>query len=101
MSSTNAPVSANPVSVSNEREIQPMQLSLEQLNSLKTQHENELQELQRQLEALVNAKNRFGLAKSTLLDIGSYSEDHKILVPLNSSLYVPGKILEPNKVNRL
>ena len=32
------------VSVTNEREIQPMQLSLEQLSSLKTQHENEIQE---------------------------------------------------------
>ena len=33
------------ISVSNEREIQPYQLSLEQLNSLKTQHEEEINEL--------------------------------------------------------
>jgi hypothetical protein len=96
--SANSVLAAPPVSVTNEREIQPMQLSLEQLNSLKTQHENEIQELQRQLEQLVGAKNRFSMAKSTLLDMSSYSEDHKILVPLNSSLYVPGKIIDPKKV---
>ncbi len=89
---------ATPVSVTNEREIQPMQLSLEQLNSLKTQHENELQELARQLEALVGARNRFGISKSTLLDMGSYSDNQKLLVPLNSSLYAPGKIVDSKKV---
>ena len=88
----------NPVSVTNEREIQPMQLSLEQLNSLKTQHENELQELQRQLEALLNARNRFNMSKSTLADIGSYTNGQKMLVPLNSSLYAPGRIVDANKV---
>jgi hypothetical protein len=96
--SANSVLAAPPVSVTNEREIHPAQLSLEQLNSLKGQHENEIQELQRQLEQLVGAKNRFTTAKLTLLDMSSYSEDHKILVPLNSSLYVPGKIIDPKKV---
>lgn len=42
----------SPVSVNNEREIQPMDLSIEQLNNLKQQHEEEIRELQRQLEQL-------------------------------------------------
>jgi len=46
------------ISVTNEREIQPFQLSLEQLSSLKTQHEEELMELQKQMESLFDAKNR-------------------------------------------
>jgi predicted RNase H-like nuclease (RuvC/YqgF family) len=44
--------SVSPVSVNNEREIQPMDLSIEQLNNLKQQHEEEIRELQRQLEQL-------------------------------------------------
>jgi prefoldin alpha subunit len=81
-----------------DREINPMQLSLEQLNGLKSQHEEDLQELQRQLESLVGARNRFNIAKSTITDIATYPENQKLLVPLNSSLYVPGKVTNPNKV---
>lgn len=50
---------ASPViSVTNEREIQPFQLSIEQLSALKTQHEEELQELQKQMESLYDANSR-------------------------------------------
>ena len=91
---------ADLVNVSNEREIQPMQLSLEQLNALKQQHEEEIQELSRQLESLINGRNRFALSKSTLQDISSYPENQKLLIPLNSSLYVPGKIIDPKKVKQ-
>ena len=82
----------------NEREINPMHLSLEQLNNLKTQNEEELQELQRQLEALHNAKARFTNSRNMLDDISSSVNNDVILVPLNSSLYVPGKICDPEKV---
>ena len=75
-----------------------MHLSLEQLNNLKTQNEEELQELQRQLEALHNAKGRFMNARNTLDDISTSAVNDVILVPLNSSLYVPGKIVDPEKV---
>ncbi|KAJ1394615.1 Prefoldin [Ochromonadaceae sp. CCMP2298] len=89
---------AEPMTVSNEREIQPMQLSLEQLSGLKTQHENEIQELGRQMESLYGAKNRYNTAKSVLTDISSCPEGNTLMVPLNSSLYVPGKIADPTKV---
>ena len=84
----------------NEREINPMHLSLEQLNNLKTQNEEELQELQRQLEALHNAKSRFMNARNTLDDISTSVVNDVLLVPLNSSLYVPGKIVDPEKVRQ-
>jgi hypothetical protein len=42
----------NPMTISNEREIQPMDLSIEQLNNLKQQHEEEIKELQKQLDQL-------------------------------------------------
>ena len=44
----------NPVTVSNEREIQPMDLPVEQLSNLKAQHEEEIRELQKQLESLAS-----------------------------------------------
>lgn len=84
--------------VSNEREIQPMQLSLEQLSSLKTQHENEIQELGRQMESLYGAKSRYNNAKAVLGDINTCPTGNALLIPLNSSLYVPGTIINPDKV---
>lgn len=88
----------SPVSVSNEREIQPMDLSIEQLNGLKTQHENEIQELQKQAEQLYNANSRFNTAKAVLNDMSKYEDGNTLLMPLNSSLYVPGKIVQPDRV---
>jgi prefoldin alpha subunit len=87
------------VSVTNEREIQPMQLSLEQLNALKTQHEEEIQELQKQMESLHSAKARFATSRATLLDMGKIQNDQKLLVPLSSSLYVPGVVADAGKVS--
>ncbi len=86
------------VSVVNEREIQPMLLSLEQLHTLKSQHEEELGELQKQLDTLSAAKSRFLNAKISLNDISTSENGTFLYVPLSSSLYVPGKILDNNKV---
>jgi prefoldin alpha subunit len=91
----------SPVTVTNEREIQPMQLSLEQLSNLKMQHENEIKELSNQLEILYNAKNKYMNAKVILGDVSSYPSGNELMIPLNSSLYVPGKIMDPSKVSQL
>ena len=82
----------------NQREINIGQLSIEQLNGLKSQHEEELRSLQSQLETLHGAKNRFINARSTLDEIKTSTEGAPLLIPLNGSLYVPGKISDPNKV---
>ena len=83
---------------SSTREINPLQLSLEQLNALKTQHEEELSELQRQMESLMNAKGRFLSARNTLDEISINKPGDRLLIPLNASLYVPGQMLETDKV---
>ncbi len=57
------------VSVSNEREIDPFSLSLEQLQAMKVQHEDEVAELTRQLEALYGARGRFYSARSAVEDL--------------------------------
>ena len=86
------------ITISNEREIQPMQLSIEQLYSLKQQHEEELQELQNQLGSLAEARSKFFNAKNSLSEISKSPEGAMIYVPLSPSLYVPGSIIENNKV---
>jgi prefoldin alpha subunit len=91
-------MSAVPFTISNEREINPVQLSLEQLSFIKTQHEDEIIELNKQLEALIGAKNRYLLAKNTVSDISSTALGTSLLVPLNSSLYVQGTISSQDKV---
>ena len=80
-------------------DIQPVQLTLEQLNNLKTQHEEEIAELNKQLEILFSAKSRFVSARNTLEDLTTSPAGNQLLVPLTSSLYVPGSILDPNKVS--
>ena len=77
----------------------PLDLSLEQLNAFRTQMEEELKEMGRQLEALSGAKSRFISARNSLDDMNNNTKtDQPLLVPLSSSLYVPGKIDNPNKV---
>lgn len=57
------------VTVSNEREIDPFALSVEQLAALKSDHEDEIAELKSQMEALFGAKNRFVNARSAVDDL--------------------------------
>ena len=79
-------------------EIQAHQLSIEQLSGLRQQHEDEINELNRQLESLQQAKQRFITSRTTLDEISSSGNCDTVLVPLNNSLYVPGKISNPQKV---
>ena len=90
--------SVNPLTVSNEREINPMQIPFDQLSVIKTQHEDEIMELNRQLETLIGAKNRYLNAKTTVGDVATTPEGNNMLVPLSSSLYVQGTIFEKDKV---
>ncbi len=74
-------------------------LSVEQLNSMKIEHEDEIEELKRQLSALHGAKGRFISARIAVDDlIKPENEGKELLIPLTSSLYVPGRIVDPNKV---
>lgn len=81
-----------------DRGVNPMDLSLEQLSSLRAQNEEELVELSRQMEALHGARGRYGSARGALDQLQAAPEDGRLLVPLNSSLYVPGRTLQPSKV---
>lgn len=74
------------------------QLSLEQLNNLKTQHENDINELSQQQLSLQEAKNRYQTARVTLDDMNKTPVGHKMLVPLSQSLYVQGAVANSDKV---
>ena len=89
---------ASAMTISNEREVTVADLTLDQLGGLKTQHEEELSELQNQLEQLHGARNRYNNSMSTLESMGRNKEDQTMLIPLNSSLYAPGKVSNPHKV---
>lgn len=73
-------------------------LSLEQLNQMKTQNEEEVQTLTGNFVKLRDAQARFSESISAVEALGNKVEDREILVPLTQSLYVPGKVIEANKM---
>ena len=74
------------LAVGGGNQIQPWDLSIEQLGQLKKQHEDEISELQVQLQSLNSAKGKFINSKSCVDEMSKSKEDDAILVPLNSSL---------------
>lgn len=73
-------------------------MPIEQLAAIKKQQEDECFELQKQLEALSSARARYLSSRSSVDDIGNYADGNVMLVPLTQSLYVPGRIVESDKV---
>ena len=85
--------------VTKEQEINPFTMSIDQLNEYKSSLEVEIQDLQKQLESLHNAKSRFNNSRASIDDIEKSSKvGDSLLVPLTSSLYASGKIVDPTKV---
>lgn len=75
-------------------------LSLEQLNQLKQQHEQEIQNYKAQHDDIRQLEARFRDSRSALDVIAEdpQAEGRSMLVPLTQSLYVPGEILDAEKV---
>jgi len=66
-------------------------LSLEQLNQLKSSIEEELQGLQGALQQLQISRNKLTTSKEALSRLSQTPEGTPMLVPITSSLYVPGE----------
>jgi prefoldin alpha subunit len=79
-------------------QINLMDLSLEQLNSLKSQLEQELQQLTTSFGGLREAQVRFKESKDSLETLNDSNLDKQILVPLTASMFVPGKISNVKEV---
>ncbi|CAN0452856.1 unnamed protein product [Ascophyllum nodosum] len=73
-------------------------LSLEQLNQMKTKHEEEVQALSNNFVKLRDAQARFSESISAVETLKETVDNKEILVPLTRSLYVPGRIVEPDKM---
>jgi len=74
-------------------------LSAQQLSQLKKQLDGELEHLTTSYQSLVRAQAKFrDCLKSISTGLTSQKPDTQILVPLTSSLYVPGKLADVEKV---
>lgn len=73
-------------------------LSLDQLNNLKQSHENELNQLSARHGDLKQAEGRFRQSSDALSAIKKEDEGKKMLVPLTQSLYVPGVLIDTDKL---
>uniref|UniRef100_A0A7S2GRB5 Prefoldin subunit 5 n=1 Tax=Haptolina brevifila TaxID=156173 RepID=A0A7S2GRB5_9EUKA len=74
-----------------KEQINLMALSLEQLNQLKQSIEEELQGLQGAIQQLQVSRNKLTNSKEALERLNSTPEGTPMLVPMTSSLYVPGE----------
>ncbi|KZF26311.1 Prefoldin alpha subunit [Xylona heveae TC161] len=73
-------------------------LSLQQLTAVKKQLDDELEHLTNSFAKLRAAQAKFGdCIRSIKAGISSSTPGKMILVPLTSSLYVPGTLSHPNK----
>ncbi|KAF1327705.1 Prefoldin, alpha subunit, partial [Globisporangium splendens] len=80
------------------REVNLVDLSLEQLSNLKTQLETELQQLTASFGGLREAQARFNESKEALSSLNDKNADKQILVPLTSSMFVPGTLSNVKEV---
>lgn len=82
----------------NGQEINIVDLPLDQLNTLKAQLEQELQQLTASFGGLREAQSRFAESKDALASLTSKNEGKQVLVPLTSSMFVPGKLSDVDSV---
>ena len=73
-------------------------LSLEQLNQLKQSIEEELQGLNGAIQQLQVSRNKLNTSKEALNRLAKTPDGTKMLVPITSSLYVPGETTELDTV---
>ncbi|XP_064397808.1 prefoldin subunit 5-like [Halichondria panicea] len=74
------------------------QLSLPQLDNVKTQLEEEVQLIQSSMQQLKTVQRKLKDSQDSLETITPENEGKTILVPLTNSMYVPGKLKNCDKV---
>jgi prefoldin alpha subunit len=74
------------------------QLSLEELNQLKNAEESRLQSLTSHLAQLRQASVKIQASHRAVSEMGPAVDGKSIMVPLTESVYVPGRIKDPNKL---
>ena len=79
-------------------EVDVRQLTVAQLDQLKTNFENELNSLVSNFQQLKEAQSRFSDSASAIQALPENGEGREMMVPLTSSLYVPGRLTGSNEV---
>ncbi|GAA6041627.1 hypothetical protein JCM8097_007775 [Rhodosporidiobolus ruineniae] len=74
------------------------QLSVEQIEQVRQQLEQELKHLTQAFGDLKQAQSKFMACMESLDSIKPANKEKKILIPLTSSLYVPGRIKDTENV---
>ena len=74
------------------------QLPVPQLNQLRAQFEEEEQMLTQSLAQLKGVQSRFIESQESVLKLSKKETGKDILVPLTSSMYVPGQLADTDKV---
>ncbi|EEB91832.1 hypothetical protein MPER_09747, partial [Moniliophthora perniciosa FA553] len=75
-------------------------LDLSQLGDVRRQFEEELNHLTNSFTQLKQAQAKFRQCIDNVNEIKPQNKDKTILVPLTNSLYVPGKLSDPEHVCR-
>ncbi|GAA6062001.1 hypothetical protein JCM10212_004279 [Sporobolomyces blumeae] len=73
-------------------------LTLEQIAGVRSQLEQELKHLTQAFGDLKAAQSKFMACMDAINSITPANKDKKVLIPLTSSLYVPGKIKDTENV---
>jgi len=73
-------------------------MSLEELNQAKQQEEQRLQALTSRYAQLRSAAARLSASQRAVNELTPSCEGKETMIPLTESLYVPGKIREPQKL---
>ena len=81
-----------------QTEVQIDKLSPQQLEQYSKVFEQEIGQLTQSYTQLVTATKKFQESKTVIDTMGNKGRDRDVLVPLTSSLYVPGKLDSEEKV---
>lgn len=81
-----------------EREVNLVDLSLQQLNSLKSQLENEVKQIGNSLGGLYEAKTRFQHSKEAIQTLQTCDNKKEVLVPLTSSMFAYGQLSATDEI---
>eukprot|EP00762_Andalucia_godoyi_P000087 ANDGO_02350.mRNA.1 putative prefoldin subunit 5 len=73
-------------------------LPLEYLSQMKTQVQQDIEVLSSSMQQLRMAREKFLESLGTVEGMRSLEAGHETLVPLTESLYVPGKLVNPQQV---
>ncbi|CAF3286515.1 unnamed protein product [Rotaria socialis] len=77
---------------------QPAGLSMAQIEQVRTQLQSDIEMLQSSIQRLQYAQEGFGESMVAVQRLPTNNQDNSLLVPLSSSMYVPGHLSDPEHV---